>query len=180
LPYYGLAGPGVPSDVGGGLAFASPTVTYDAVPLGEVAVHRDDPVHATDGSIGRVQGLVIDPRTQHVTHVLLQEGHLWGRKEVAIPIKAVTEVSDEGIKLSLAKHEVQDLPPVDIHHPGSARLAPARRRATLLPRRRPHRGLLSRRPPAPLAARLHCVDRLVLEDWPGLPDYTRDRRADRT
>ena len=83
-------------------------------------MHRDDPVHATDGSIGRFQGLVIDPRSHHVTHVLLQEGHLWGRKEVAIPIKAVTEVSDEGIKLSLAKHDVQDLPPVDIHHPGRA------------------------------------------------------------
>lgn len=120
-PYYGLGGPGVPSDVGGGLAFASPTVTYDAVPLGEVAVHRDDPVHATDGSIGRVQGLVIDPRNYQVTHVLLQEGHLWGRKEVAIPITAVTEVSDEGIKLSLAKHDVQDLPPVDIDHPDRAR-----------------------------------------------------------
>jgi hypothetical protein len=53
-----------------------------------------------------------------VTHVLLQEGHLWGRKEVAIPIKAVTEVSDEGIKLSIAKRDVEDLPPVDIDHPG--------------------------------------------------------------
>ena len=76
---------------------------------------------ATDGSIGRVQGLVIDPRNHHVTHVLLQEGHLWGRKEVAIPITAVTEVSDEGIKLSLARHDVQELPPVDIDHPDRAR-----------------------------------------------------------
>jgi sporulation protein YlmC with PRC-barrel domain len=118
-PYYGLGGPGMPSDVAASLAYASPTVTYDAVPLGEVAVHRDDPVYATDGSIGRVQGLVIDRRSHHVTHVLLQEGHLWGRKEVAIPIKAVTEVSDEGIKLSIAKHEVQDLPAVDIDHPGA-------------------------------------------------------------
>ncbi|HEX4658523.1 MAG TPA: PRC-barrel domain-containing protein [Streptosporangiaceae bacterium] len=117
-PYYGLAGAGGPEDIGAGLAFTSPTVTYDAVPLGEVAVHRDDPVHAADGSIGRVQGLVIDPRNHHVTHVLLQEGHLWGRKEVAIPIKAVTEVSDEGIKLSIAKRDVEDLPPVDIDHPG--------------------------------------------------------------
>ena len=116
-PYYGLGGAGLPSDIGAGLTYASPTVTYDTVPLGEVAVHRDDPVYATDGSIGRVQGLVIDPRNRHVTHVLLQEGHLWGRKEVAIPIKAVAEVSDEGIKLSIAKHDVQDLPPVDIDHP---------------------------------------------------------------
>jgi sporulation protein YlmC with PRC-barrel domain len=116
-PYYGLAGAGGPEDIGAGLPFTSPVVTSDAVPLGEVAVHRGDPVHATDGDIGRVQGLVIEPRSRHVTHVLLQEGHLWGRKEVAIPIGAVTQVSDEGIKLSLAKQDVEDLPPVGIDHP---------------------------------------------------------------
>ncbi len=93
------------------------TVTYDAVPLDEVEVRRDDHVHATDGHIGRVQGLVIDPSNHHVTHVLLQEGHLWGRKEVAIPIGAVTGV-DDGIRLNITKQQVQDLPPVDIHHPG--------------------------------------------------------------
>jgi hypothetical protein len=48
-----------------------------------------------------------------VTHVLLQEGHPWGRKEVAIPIGAVTGV-EAGILLSLSKQEVEDLPPVAI------------------------------------------------------------------
>jgi sporulation protein YlmC with PRC-barrel domain len=91
----------------------SQTVTYDKLPLGEVAVRRGQHVHATDGDIGQVQGLVIDSRDQHVTHVLLQEGHLWGRKEVAIPISAVTGVQD-GIQLSITRQEVQDLPPVDI------------------------------------------------------------------
>jgi uncharacterized protein YrrD len=95
----------------------SQTVTYDMVPLGEVEVRRGDHVHATDGNIGKVQGLVIEPRSHHVTHVLLQEGHLWGRKEVAIPISAVSSVDDDGIKLSIAKHQVQDLPAVDIDHP---------------------------------------------------------------
>jgi len=93
----------------------SETVTYDAVPLGEVEVRRGDRVHATDGEIGHVEGLVIDPRNHHVTHVLLQEGHLWGRKEVAIPIGAVTDAED-GIRLNLAKDDVRDLPPVDIDH----------------------------------------------------------------
>jgi sporulation protein YlmC with PRC-barrel domain len=116
MPYYGL-GMGA-GDIGMGpdMAGVSQTVTYDKVPLGEVAVRRDDQVHATDGGIGRIQGLVIDPRDHHVTHVLLQEGHLWGRKEVAIPIGAVTGV-DDGIQLSLTKDEVKDLPPVDIDHP---------------------------------------------------------------
>jgi len=115
-PYYGLGGMDtVTADaLAGG---TSQTVTYDMVPLGEVEVHRDDPVHATDGNIGRVQGLVIDPRSHHVTHVLLQEGHLWGRNEVAIPISAVSSVEEEGIKLSITKRDVQDLPAVDIDHP---------------------------------------------------------------
>jgi hypothetical protein len=93
------------------------SVTYDSVPLGEVAVRRSDPVFATDGDIGQVQGLVIDPGSHHVTHVLLQEGHLWGRKEVAIPIGAVA-VLDDGIRLSITKQQVEDLPPVDIDHSG--------------------------------------------------------------
>ena len=107
MPYYNM---------GMAEAYCGPmTVTYDAVPLGEVEVRRGEHVHATDGHIGKVQGLVIHPESHHVTHVLLQEGHLWGRKEVAIPISAVTGV-DDGIRLNITKHEVQDLPPVDIHH----------------------------------------------------------------
>ena len=111
-PYYGLAAP----DIDPALVGTSQTVTYDTIPLGEVEVRRGDPVEATDGSIGRVHGLVIDPRSHHVTHVLLQEGHLWGRKEVSIPISAVTRV-DDGIWLGITKQDVADLPPVDIDHP---------------------------------------------------------------
>ncbi len=106
-PYYG---------VGGTMAEVSQAITYDAVPLGEVTVRRGEVVRATDGDIGRVQGLVIDAGTNHVTHVLLQEGHLWGRKDVAVPIGAVVGV-DDGIGLSLSKQEVEDLPPVDVDHP---------------------------------------------------------------
>jgi hypothetical protein len=126
-PYYGLtmggalgAGGGLSgglSGIGGGNV--SQIVTSDTVPQGEVDVRRGDPVEATDGDIGRVQGLVIDRGTRHVTHVLLQEGHLWGRREVAIPISAVTSTSG-GIRLRISKQEVQDLPPVDVDHPGAS------------------------------------------------------------
>jgi hypothetical protein len=113
LPYYGL-GPGM---AGVGPEMVPMNVTYDTIPLGEVEVRRGEHVHATDGSIGRVQGLVIEPQSHHVTHVLLEEGHLWGKKEVAIPIRAVARVDpDDGIHLNIAKQQVQDLPPVDIAH----------------------------------------------------------------
>jgi hypothetical protein len=63
-----------------------------------------------------VQGLVIERKTHHVTHVLLQEGHLWGRKEVALPIGSVTGLGD-GIQLNIGKSEVRDLPAIDVEHP---------------------------------------------------------------
>lgn len=124
-PYYGLGGPSMgglglgglgTGTMGMGMANALQPMVHDRVPMGKVDVRRGEQVHATDGTIGRVQGLVIDPRDHHVTHVLLQEGHLWGRKEVAIPITAVAGVAD-GIQLTLSKDQVKDLPPVDIEHP---------------------------------------------------------------
>lgn len=109
-PYYRLGDKVMsPEDEGK----ASETVTTDTVPLGEVAVRRGAHVRATDGPIGHVQGLVIEPATGHVTHVLLQEGHLWGRKQVAIPVRAVRQL-DDGITLSISRREVQDLPPVPV------------------------------------------------------------------
>ncbi|MGO9901463.1 MAG: PRC-barrel domain-containing protein [Solirubrobacteraceae bacterium] len=105
----GMSGMGMPMGTG------PYVVTSDRVPAGEVEVRRGEHVHATDGAIGRVQGLVIDPSDHRVTHVLLDEGHLWGEKRVAIPIGVVTRV-DDGVWLSLTKDEVRGLPPVDIDH----------------------------------------------------------------
>ncbi len=85
----------------------------DRVPLGEVEIRRGDPVHARDGWIGAVQGLVIDPADHHVTHVILQEGHVWGRKQVAIPIGAANRAGDE-LRVDLTKDEIEALPPVSL------------------------------------------------------------------
>jgi sporulation protein YlmC with PRC-barrel domain len=118
-PYYGLGGPAFGMGglgMGGGTGMGTPgpqMVTNDRVPLGEVEVRRGDHVHATDGAIGRVQGLVVHPGDHCVTHVLLDEGHLWGQKKVAIPISAVKDVED-GVRLNLSKDEVRDLPEVGL------------------------------------------------------------------
>jgi hypothetical protein len=117
-PYYGLGGGagvgmGGLGIGGGGLADAPQFTISDRVPKGEVEVRRGEPVHATDGSIGRVQGLVIDSQDHHVTHVLLEEGHLWGKKSITIPIGAVEGVTADGVRLGLTKDEVRDLPAVD-------------------------------------------------------------------
>jgi hypothetical protein len=88
-------------------------VTYDTLPLDEVAVRRGEQVDASDGRIGIVRGLLVDFRNNGVTHVLLEEGHLWGRKPVAIPIGGVSKV-DTGIRVGLTKQQVENLPPIEI------------------------------------------------------------------
>ena len=117
-PYYGLGG-GMGAMGMGGMEMATPMVIIeDRVPAGEVEVRRGEHVHATDGNIGRVQGLVIDPKDHHVTHVLLEQGHLWGKREITIPIGAVRDVDADGVRLNLTRDEVRDLPAVDLAEHG--------------------------------------------------------------
>jgi sporulation protein YlmC with PRC-barrel domain len=101
--------------IGMGLGHRTPTVVSHAVPMGETEVERHESVHAVDGEIGRVEGFVVDPADNKVTHVLLQEGHMWGRKEVAIPVSAIVSV-DAGIRLSITRQQVEDLPPISHGH----------------------------------------------------------------
>jgi sporulation protein YlmC with PRC-barrel domain len=122
LPYYGLATRDMGTRVSGlgitgtGRNTDPHAVSYDHVPVGEVEVNRGDQLWAGDEPVGRVQGLVINPSDHHVTHILLDEGHLWGKKRVAVPIGAVKRVG-EIIRLNLTKDEVGNLPPVDLDHP---------------------------------------------------------------
>jgi uncharacterized protein YrrD len=96
-----------------GAGYAGPQAFIsDRVPAGEIEMERGDPVHATDGEIGRMQGLVVDAANHRVLQILLAEGHLWGRKRVLIPIGAVSTVKD-GVRLNLTKDQVRDLPPVE-------------------------------------------------------------------
>jgi len=108
----GIGGSATGVSIGGSLGHRIPTTVNDVVPVGETEVRHGDHVHAVDGEIGQVQGFVINPNDQKVTHVLLREGHLWGRKEVAIPVTAVSGM-DEGIRLNITKQQVEDLPPVE-------------------------------------------------------------------
>lgn len=96
---------------GMGLGYSTPLVVEHAVPLGDIEVERHESVHAVDGHIGQVEGFVVDPADQKVTHVLLKEGHLWGRGQVAIPVSAVASV-DAGIRLNITKQQIEDLPPL--------------------------------------------------------------------
>jgi sporulation protein YlmC with PRC-barrel domain len=109
----GWRGADGPSADGGSILRIPEQETIDVVPPGEVQEHGGDHVHATDGDIGQVRAFRIDPGSGQLTHVLLKEGHAWGRKDVAIPFDKVAGF-DGGIRLTVTKQQVRDLTAVDI------------------------------------------------------------------
>ena len=100
---------GGPTADGGTILRIPEKETIDDVPSGEVEERRGDHVHATDGDIGGLRGLRIDPGSRRVTHVLVREGHVWGHQDVDIPAEMVAGFGD-GIRLSVTRQQVRDLP----------------------------------------------------------------------
>jgi sporulation protein YlmC with PRC-barrel domain len=65
---------------------------YDRIPKGQVEIRRASLVTSSDGhSLGRVEALILDDGDK-VTHFVLERGHLWGRRDVTIPISAVEKI----------------------------------------------------------------------------------------
>jgi hypothetical protein len=84
----------------------------ERIPEGELAIHRGMHVEATDGVIGQVGEFLIDEDSGTITHLVLLEGHLFGEKEVTLPISAVSVVTEKSIYLNLDKNAVNASPEI--------------------------------------------------------------------
>jgi sporulation protein YlmC with PRC-barrel domain len=98
------------------LPYATPDITayksveQQQIPPGELAMHRGTRVEATDGYVGKVDEFVVNPETSHITHLVMREGHLWGQKDVIIPLSAMGETRQDTVFLKLDKHQIESLP----------------------------------------------------------------------
>jgi len=87
----------------------------EALPEGELAVHRGDPVKATNGQVGVVGELVVDADSGRITHLVLEKGHLFGKEEITVPLDQIDHVAEDGIvHLSIDKSAVKNLPSVKV------------------------------------------------------------------
>jgi len=93
------------------------SVKNKQIPPGELAVRRGTRVKATDGDVGHVDEFVINPKNGNITHLVMREGHLWGKKDVIIPLSAMGDTHDDTVFLKLDKHQIESLPtfPVQRH-----------------------------------------------------------------
>jgi sporulation protein YlmC with PRC-barrel domain len=93
-------------------------VKHEHVPAGELAVRRGTRVEAVDGNIGRVDEFLVDPRDEHITHLIMREGHLWGQKDVSIPLSAIDHIEEGTVHLKLRKSEIEALPAIPLRRRG--------------------------------------------------------------
>jgi len=105
LPYYDSTG------LAGSVEAVGDTgMVYDRVPKGEVELRRASRVMSAEGDyIGDVDGFLVGD-DDHITHFVLERGHLWGRREVTVPIGAVASVQSDVVELTLSKDEIGALP----------------------------------------------------------------------
>ena len=82
-------------------------IEKELVPEGEIVVHRGASIEATDGHIGKVEEFLVDPRDRHITHLVLEKGHLWHKQELTIPISTIARMDEEYIYLNVDKATVR-------------------------------------------------------------------------
>jgi sporulation protein YlmC with PRC-barrel domain len=100
-PYYASMFPNIPLE-------------KEHIPADELVIRRGAQVEATDGHVGRVDEFLINPENDHITHLVMREGHLWGQKDVTIPVGKIEHYKNNTVYLKLNKKEIEQLPSLPI------------------------------------------------------------------
>ncbi len=90
-------------------------VSYDRIPKGKVELRHKSSVVSSDGHIvGKLDAFVVEG--DEITHLILERGHVWGRRDVTVPTSCLASVKTDEVVLSISRHEVGNLPSVRLHH----------------------------------------------------------------
>jgi hypothetical protein len=80
------------------------------IPPGELAIRRGARVEASDGRVGRVDLLLVDPDTGGITHLCLREGRRGEGKSACIPVAEIERIEEKVVHLRINKEAVASLP----------------------------------------------------------------------
>ena len=90
----------------GGSVDSDVTISYDRVPKGEIELRHASSVYSADGHhLGSVDAVVVDD-DDRLTHLLLERGHLWWKREVALPAESISKFESDMLTLGLTKREL--------------------------------------------------------------------------
>ena len=88
---------------------------HERIPAGEIAIHRGTAViAAADEQVGKVDEFLVDPEDDVITHLVLREGHLWGKRDITIPISEIKKIAEDAVYLKLDKEALEKLPSIPV------------------------------------------------------------------
>jgi hypothetical protein len=61
----------------------------------------------------------VNPENEHITHLVMREGHLWGQKDIAIPVSEIDRAGASAVHLKLSKNDIEALPAIAVRRWGA-------------------------------------------------------------
>jgi sporulation protein YlmC with PRC-barrel domain len=85
------------------------------IPAEELAIRRIVRVVATDGEVGKLDELLIEPDEGKITHLILREGHSWDLVDVTIQAADIDHIDEDAVYLKIDKCAIGFLPSIPRH-----------------------------------------------------------------
>lgn len=83
------------------------------IPAGHMELAPGMKINASGQMVGKLDEVVRNPKSGTITYLRMREGHLWGKKDVDIPVSAVDFTDEYTIYLKIDKDAVEALPAAD-------------------------------------------------------------------
>ena len=89
-------------------------VEEELIPKGQLAIRRGNEVCASDGPVGVIDEFVVNRQSGEITHLVLREGHLWGKRDITIPIGDIEKIDENIAYLKQTKEYVASQPAIRV------------------------------------------------------------------
>lgn len=87
----------------------------ELIPYGELSVRRGTDVLDNQGKeVGTIDEFIVTEAEDKISHFIMREDHLFGDKEVTIPLSAIEKFSEDAVQLKLSSAEILELPHIRV------------------------------------------------------------------
>ncbi len=84
------------------------------IPPDELVMDSNTRVEGTDGRMGQVDGLEVEPASGRITSLVMREGHLWGQKATVIPAAQIERAECQAVYVKLDRQDIEALPVIPV------------------------------------------------------------------
>ena len=89
-------------------------IEEEEIPEGGLALYSGMHVEASDGRVGRLDELVLESKSGAITGLVMRKGHLWGSRDVTVPVDQIEYVGGDTVYLKVDKSAVGALPAMNV------------------------------------------------------------------